>query len=104
MYMETVKDHIYLSSYSSVNLAQEYPTARTTTTHTSHSTHIDWIIDSGATNHMTPHADMLFQKHTLLPSNPRTVLSPNSTTTHIIHTILSSLTKHDALNNVYSIV
>jgi len=49
---------------------------------------------------MIPHADMLVQKHTLSPNNPRTVQLPNGTTTHITHTGSSSLTKHDTLNNV----
>ncbi|KAG5574536.1 hypothetical protein H5410_054670 [Solanum commersonii] len=84
MYMRQSGPSTSHSSQSSANLARNIPQQYNYFALTSHYT--DRIIDSGATNHMTPHADMLVHKHTLSPNNPRTVQLPNGTTTHITHT------------------
>ena len=49
---------------------------------------------------MTPHSQLLFNKHPLPIDAPRSVQLPNGDSTLITHTGSSSMTSQDIINNV----
>lgn len=59
----------------------------------------DWIVDSGATNHMTYKSDMLVQKKSIPPNNSNQVYLPNGHTTTVTHTGSCNITEHDNIDN-----
>ncbi|XP_069146882.1 uncharacterized protein [Solanum lycopersicum] len=88
------------NSHSSANLAQEnYPSSGNVTALSASIAHTGWIIDSGATNHMTPHSQLLINKHPLPIDAPRSVQLPNGDSTLITHTGSSNMTSQDIINN-----
>ena len=89
------------TSHSSANLAQEnYPSSGNVTALSASIANTGWIIDSGATNHMTPHSQLLINKHPLPIDAPRSVQLPNGDSLLITHTGSSSMTSQDIINNV----
>ncbi|XP_075082933.1 uncharacterized protein LOC142166938 [Nicotiana tabacum] len=63
----------------------------------------DWIIDTGATNHMV--ADMyLLDKSTIVQTQyPKRVFMPNGGVTHVTHTKASTLASRNTITNVFYI-
>ena len=64
------------------------------------STKTGWIIDSGATNHMTPNSDILTHKHPLPSNKPRNIQLPNGETNQITHIGSCNITFQNTLRNV----
>ncbi|KAH0776707.1 hypothetical protein KY290_008118 [Solanum tuberosum] len=83
------------------NIVQDnYSSAGNETALTVSPVHTGWIIDSGATNHMTPNSDILTHKHQLPSDKPRIVQLPNGETTQITHIGSCNVTPQDMLRNV----
>ncbi|KAH0696496.1 hypothetical protein KY290_013867 [Solanum tuberosum] len=60
----------------------------------------DWIVDSGATNHMTYNSNILVQKKPLSPNTPNQVHLPIGETTIVTHSGSCNITKHE--NDLYN--
>lgn len=60
----------------------------------------NWIVDSGATNHMTYNSNMLVQKKLLSSKTPNQVHLPNGDATTVTHPGSCSITKHDNIQDV----
>uniref|UniRef100_A0A3Q7HBH0 Reverse transcriptase Ty1/copia-type domain-containing protein n=1 Tax=Solanum lycopersicum TaxID=4081 RepID=A0A3Q7HBH0_SOLLC len=83
------------NSHSSANLAQEnYPASGNVTALSASIAHTGWIIDSGATNHMTPHSQLLINKHPLPIGAPRSVQLPNGDSIVITYTANTQTYSH----------
>ncbi|KAH0672224.1 hypothetical protein KY284_023311 [Solanum tuberosum] len=78
------------------------PSSTNTTGNTSHYTisNHDWIVDSGATNHMTYNSNVLEQLKTVSPNTPNQVHLPTGETTTVTHSGSCNITKHD--NDLYN--
>ncbi|XP_019258588.1 PREDICTED: uncharacterized protein LOC109236813 [Nicotiana attenuata] len=61
----------------------------------------DWIIDTGATNHMVSDANLLTKTSVVTPSKPRTVLLPNGDVTLVTHTGDNNISDRSTLKDVF---
>lgn len=63
----------------------------------------EWIIDTGATNHMASDLTML-SKHTVTKStNPKKVVLPNGDLAHVIHTGTSNISNKSVIQNMFHV-
>ncbi|XP_075086199.1 uncharacterized protein LOC142168922 [Nicotiana tabacum] len=61
----------------------------------------EWIIDTGATNHMVLDANLLTKPSIVTPSNPRTVLLPNGDVTPVTYTGDKNISDRSTLKDVF---
>lgn len=76
-------------------------TAGTITALSAHTTKGDWIVDSGAINHMTPHNEILTHKHQLPLSKLKKVHLPNGDTTTVTYVGVYNMNATDLIHNVF---
>ncbi|XP_019239932.1 PREDICTED: uncharacterized protein LOC109219916 [Nicotiana attenuata] len=63
----------------------------------------EWIIYTGATNHMVADLSMLNQNSVVQPECPKKVFLPNGDITHVSHTGSSNITNSITITNVFHI-
>ncbi|XP_019232006.1 PREDICTED: uncharacterized protein LOC109212783 [Nicotiana attenuata] len=61
----------------------------------------EWIIDTGATNHMVSDINMLNQESIVENTNPKRVCLPNGEISNVTHTGTSSISARSTLSNVF---
>lgn len=60
----------------------------------------DWIVDSGATNHITYKSDMLFDKKSMPSNSYNQVYLPNGDKTTVSHTWSCNINEHERVEDV----
>ena len=106
--MQQGNSEVASTSHFSATMAQEYcsstgASSGNETALTICSANTGWIIDSGATNHMTPNYNIFTHKHPLPSDKRRNVQLPNGETNQITHIGSCNITPQKTLRTVFLI-